>query len=198
MAGSRIGGAVAAAVCGKRLFCTLRRLSVSPSLPRPQSLSPSLPLSRRFRSALARWLLLYPMWPHCTALQRRLPNSIVIVPQPNPRPFALVDSFVLCPHLRSSDRFRRSFFIRRCACIPVLGYNNAIESFNICVIQPGAERKDSDRLSERVETNLAFREGPHPLSQVIHGFPEHGLEVFPPIPRGNCPVEPSRGRGGIE
>ena len=71
-AGGGTDGVVAAAVCGKRLFCTLRHLSLSLSL---------LPFhrSRRFRSALARWLLLYPMWPHCTApppLPSRLPVSV--------------------------------------------------------------------------------------------------------------------------
>ena len=43
------------------------------------SLSPPFHRSRRFRSALARWLLLYPMWPHCTApppLPSRLPVSV--------------------------------------------------------------------------------------------------------------------------
>ena len=93
-------------------FCSLRRSSL-PFSPILSALSPPL----------ARWLLLHPMWPHCTATRRgRLPPSPFVRERAQPRPFAFADLFVLCPHLRSSDRFRRSFFIRRCACIPVLGY----------------------------------------------------------------------------
>ena len=41
-------------------------LHAASSLSLPLTLLP-FHRSRRFRSTLARWLLLYPMWPHCTA-----------------------------------------------------------------------------------------------------------------------------------
>ena len=99
-------------------FCSLRlRRSSLPFSPILSALSPPL----------ARWLLLHPMWPHCTATRRgRLPPSLPplsSVREPNQdRSRSLICSSSVRICARSSDRFRRSFFIRRCACIPVLGY----------------------------------------------------------------------------
>ena len=96
-------------------FCSLRRSS----LPFSPILSALSPPSRQMVIATSHVAAL-----HCDAT--RPPSSLPplsSVREPNQdRSRSLICSSSVRICARSSDRFRRSFFIRRCACIRVLGY----------------------------------------------------------------------------